>query len=237
MLKLFQFHPVFGVRNLSPFCLKLETYLRMTGVEHEVVWATGARNAPKGKLPYIEDGDRVLADSDLIIEDLIGRFGDRLDGTLDSMLKAQSLAWRKLCEDSLIYPILFSRWIDPAGWALMQHLFDPVPEAKRALVASTQQESVRQRLAAQGMGAHSREEIYAFGLGYLAAIETRLGASPYMLGAKPTRLDATAYGFLANLVDTNFDNPLNHKARNTRSFVAYCQRMKHRYFPELDPGA
>ncbi len=43
MLQLFQFYPAFGVRNLSPFCLKLETYLRMSGIEHEVVWSSSTR--------------------------------------------------------------------------------------------------------------------------------------------------------------------------------------------------
>ena len=29
MIKLFQFEPAFGLANASPFCMKLETYLRM----------------------------------------------------------------------------------------------------------------------------------------------------------------------------------------------------------------
>ena len=234
MVKLMQFHPAFGVRNLSPYCLKLETYLRMAGIEHEVVWSNSARHAPKGKLPYIEDDERILGDSDLIIDYLIEKFGDRLDGTLDAGQKAQSLAWRKLFEDGLIFPLLYSRWVDPAGWALMRHLFDALPPPKRELIADQQRENVRKRIVAQGMGDHSPEEIYAFGLKYLAAIETQLGEQLFMMGDAPTLLDATAYGFLANLIDTGFDNPLNHKARATPAFVAYCQRMKQRYF--ADPG-
>ncbi len=66
MLQLFQFYPAFGVRNLSPFCLKLETYLRMSGIEHEVVWSSSTRGAPKGKLPYIVDADGVeVVDSEI----------------------------------------------------------------------------------------------------------------------------------------------------------------------------
>ena len=233
MLKLVQFNSAFGARNVSPFCLKLETYLRMAGIAHEIVWSGSTRSAPKGKLPYIEDNDLILGDSELIIDYLIDKYGNPLDASLSAEQKAQSLAWRRLFEDSLIFPFLYSRWVDPAGWALMQRLFDPLPPPKRQLISEAQREAVRTRLSAQGTGAHSPEEIYRLGLKSLLAIETQLGNAPFMLGANPSSLDATAYGFLANLVDTKFDNPLNHKARATPSFVAYCARIKKRYFADL----
>lgn len=232
MLKLVQFHPAFGVRNMSPFCLKLETWLRMSGIEHEVVWNSSTRDAPKGKLPYIEDGDLRLGDSSLIIDYLISQHGDRLDSQLDVRQHAQSLAWRTLFEEGLIYPILYSRWIDPAGWQLIQQLFDPLPPSKRQIIADSQRESVRQRLDGQGMGRHSAKEIYHLGGRYLTAIEAQLGDQPFMLGTQPSALDATAYGFLANLIDTPFDNPLNQQASATPRFVAYVMRMTERYFSE-----
>ena len=36
-IKLFQFPRMFGIPNLSPFCCKLETWLRITRVPYEVV--------------------------------------------------------------------------------------------------------------------------------------------------------------------------------------------------------
>src|SRR5689334_25151060 len=40
--------------NLSHFCCKTETYLRMAGIEYGIK-TTLPLFAPKGKLPYIED--------------------------------------------------------------------------------------------------------------------------------------------------------------------------------------
>ncbi len=193
MLTLFQFGPAFRARNVSPFCLKMETWLRMAGIEHEIAWCTSTRNAPKGKLPYINDDGHLIGDSELIIDYLTDKFGDRLDAGLNVEQRAQSLVWRRLFEDSLIFPLLYSRWIDPAGWELMQRVFEPLPPPKREQVAVAQRETVRQRLIAQGIGVHSPEEIYRLGLKSLDAIAVQLGNHPFMLGAAPTSLDATAY--------------------------------------------
>ena len=71
MIKLYQYLPAFGLPNASPFCMKLETYLRMAGLPFEapVVSLRELGRAPKGKMPYIEDGVRIPADSTFIMED------------------------------------------------------------------------------------------------------------------------------------------------------------------------
>ena len=52
---LFQLPRMFGIPNVSPFCWKLETWLRSRRFPYEVVDAPDPRKAPKGKLPFIED--------------------------------------------------------------------------------------------------------------------------------------------------------------------------------------
>lgn len=37
MIKLYQFSPAWGLPNPSPFCMKVETYLRMTGLPYEAI--------------------------------------------------------------------------------------------------------------------------------------------------------------------------------------------------------
>ncbi len=37
MLRVYQFAPAFGLPNASPFCMKLETWLRMAGLPFEPV--------------------------------------------------------------------------------------------------------------------------------------------------------------------------------------------------------
>jgi hypothetical protein len=59
MIKLYQFKPALDLPNASPFCMKLEIYLRMANLPYEIVLNADSRKAPKGKLPYIEDGSKL----------------------------------------------------------------------------------------------------------------------------------------------------------------------------------
>ncbi|WP_310483468.1 glutathione S-transferase C-terminal domain-containing protein [Chamaesiphon sp. VAR_48_metabat_403] len=47
----------------------------------------------------------------------------------------------------------------------------------------------------------------------------------------PTTLDASAYGILANILGSPFDSPLKERARQLNNIVAYCDRMRDRYYP------
>jgi hypothetical protein len=54
MIKLYQYAPAFGLPNASPFCLKLETWLRMTGLPFQIQPFDFRQmsKAPKGKMPF-----------------------------------------------------------------------------------------------------------------------------------------------------------------------------------------
>src|SRR5579863_5163865 len=66
-IKLFQFPRMFGIPNISPFCCKLETWLRITKIPYDVVDLPDPRKGPKGKVPFIEDVGQRLGDSSAIV--------------------------------------------------------------------------------------------------------------------------------------------------------------------------
>jgi len=71
MMKLVTLGGAFGLRNVSPFCLKTEMTMTYFGFEFELIEADDPRTAPKGKMPYLilEDG-QTLSDSELILSHL-----------------------------------------------------------------------------------------------------------------------------------------------------------------------
>ena len=103
MITLYQFEPAFGLPNASPFCMKLETWLRMAQLPYEAptMRMTDMRKAPKGKMPYIVDQGRVVSDSTFIIDYLKATYGDKLDNWLSPEQRAVALAFQRLLEENL----------------------------------------------------------------------------------------------------------------------------------------
>ena len=117
MIKLYQFAPAWDLPNLSPFCVKVETYLKMADLPYEVVHAIPPR-APKGQLPFIEDNGKRIADSQFIIEYLRHTYGDRVDAHLSPEERAVSNALQRLTENHLCWAFVFARFGKrDANWA------------------------------------------------------------------------------------------------------------------------
>jgi len=231
MIKVFQFAPAFGLPNASPFCMKLETYLRMAGLRFEAVNSGDVMKAPKHKLPYIDDDGTVVADTTFIIEYLKGRYGDPLDGALTPAERAVATAFQRLIEENLYWAVVHTRWADAAGWAKTREaFFGAMPAPLRWFVPALARRGLLSELRGQGMGRHSAQEIFAIGCRDVTAVADFLADKPFMLGAQPSSLDATAHAFLANLLWAPVDSPIQRHAQSRPTLQAYCLRMKARYF-------
>jgi len=230
-LILYQFPTAFGLPNASPFCMKVETYLRMAGIAYVSRYGMYQLRAPKRKLPYIDDGGRVVADSHLIIDYLKSAYGDKLDAALTPAQRAKGTALLRLLEDSLYWALLYARWIDERGWPLTRPaFFGSLPAMLRWFVPSMARRSLARQLDAQGIGRHEPEEIFNIGAADIAALSLLLGDEPYFLGAEPSSVDAAAYAFLANILDVPLETPLLDAARSHANLAPYCGRMRARYY-------
>ncbi len=231
MLTLYQFRPVWGLPNASPFCMKLETYLRMVALPYQTAKNADVRKAPKKKFPFIDDGGKVIADSGFIVDYLKATYGDPLDQALTPYEQAQALAMRRLFEEHLYWAMVHDRWISPQNWPITRRaFFGFLPAAVRPIIATLVRRMTRKNLSGHGMGRHSVVEIEELGKADLSAASAFLGDKAYFMGAQPTSLDATAYAFLANATRAPFNSPLTIHARSLVNVVAYCERMRQRYF-------
>ncbi len=231
MITLHQFSPHWGF-NSSPFCLKLETYLRMADLPHTIVNEDMLDKAPKGKMPYIEDAGQKIGDSNLVIEYLREKYGDRTDGHLSPSDRAISLAMRRLLDENLYWCMVYSRWMNDANWAITRSVyFSGMPAVLKPILPGILRRGVKKNLEGQGMGKHNVDEIYAIGGRDVIALADFLGDKPFFFGAQPTILDASAYATLRNLVEVPIQSPLNDQAKQMRNLVAFCDRMTARFYP------
>ena len=230
MIQLHQFAPAWGM-SASPFCLKLETYLRMAEIPYQVVIGEMGK-APKGKLPYIEDDGVAIADSNLIIEYLKATYEDKLDRHLSQSDQAISLAMCRLLDENLYWTIVYSRWADSTNWLKTKAAyFDFLPAPLRLFVPELARKSTLKSLAGHGIGKHTQAEIYQIGCRDITALSDFLGSKPFFMGEKATSIDANVYGVMANILWAPIDSPLRDHARNLDNLRGYCDRIKARFYP------
>ena len=198
--------------------MKLETYLRMAGLPFEPVNTGDVLRAPKRKLPFIDDGGTLVADTSFIIDYLKGRYGDPLDAHLSPFEHAQATAFQRLFEENLYWVLIHMRWAETEGWACTRiGLLRRVARAA-ALVLPASRGAAFRRAAGHGIGRHSAAEIQAIGCRDVTAVADFLADKPFMLGPEPTSLDATAHAFLANLLWAPVESPVRRQRRRGPRF-------------------
>ncbi len=223
--------PAWGTPDFSPFVIKLETWLRITGVPYERRRGNPMR-APKGKVPYVDiDGER-MGDSQLILETLTRRNGVTLDEDMLPIERATARAVRRMLEEGLYFVTLRLRWLEEDGWALQYPAFKAiVPALIAPLAIPMVRRQVRASARGQGSARHTRDEAIAMGVADLQAVEAILGDRLFLLGDQPRSVDATVYAFLL-AIQSHPGTTAVHTAARTARLLAYTTRIRERYWAE-----
>ena len=229
MITLFGTRAQFGLPDASPFVTKTEIQLRMAGLDYEKVMADRTL-APKGQLPWIEDDGELIGDSTFIRAHLERKYGVDFDEALSPLERAQAWAIERMLENQFWWTVIHFRW-------LSQENFDKGPGtwfAHMPGVGDQVQGQVRANVLAVGVGRHAEDEIVTLGEKSLAALSMLLGDKPYLMGARPCGLDATALATLAGLLTPHFDSPLRRRAQRYANLLAYTDRLMGEVYPEFD---
>ena len=230
MVTLFRFGPAWETFGcVSQFVLKIETYLRMAGVEFQTksLGMGFAETAPKGKLPYIEHNGAQIADSSIIIDYLKEHFGDPLDGNLSDDQRASGHTIKRMVEEHIWWLMARERWWAPENpyWdtpGLLKELDQESYEGAR--------DDSRRKCMEHGVGAFTDLEIDKRGREDLDTLSILLGENPYFLGDKPTSVDATTYAFLWQIMHAAYTSQLKNAAQKHNNLVSYVQRLEKKWF-------
>jgi glutathione S-transferase len=228
MITLYAFGPAFGLTDPSPFVTKADMLLRMAGLPYRMD-LTGFMKAPKGKLPYIEDGGQVVADSTFIRWHLEKKYGIDFDEGLSKEQRALAWSVEKMLEDQLYWILAHWRWMDDANFAKIAGLlFGKIPRPVRTLVESVARRRIRKALQVQGTGRHRDAERLALAAKTVESLSVLLGDKDYLMGARPCGADATVYAFAAGFLCPAFETPLRAQGV-PENLARYVARMEARY--------
>ncbi|XP_068223453.1 failed axon connections homolog [Palaemon carinicauda] len=219
--------------NVSPFVVKLETYLRMAGISYELDFEEPL--GPKGKCPWITWNGKDLADSQIIIETLGKYYGKNFSSHLKAEDKALGVSLRLMVEEHFFWCNVMWRWIfdqsfvvssltDWGTWLPFHWFYRPVIGQLLYLEAYM-----------QGIGRHTESEVLAMGHQDLQALSIFLGDHPFILGDKPTEVDCSIFGMLAQICWNSAGSPfLKLIETDYKNLIDYCHRMKEEFWPDWE---
>lgn len=225
------FPPVWGLCSPSPFAVKLETFLRIAEVPYTTQALTGPPKSPTGKFPYLALPDgRVLADSSLIIEEVVRARGLEVDAQLSPAQRAQAHLLKRMVEEHTYYALVYARWAIDSGWDQVRlNYFNFVPAMVRPIAATMARRAALSQLKGQGIGRHPVGRVLELLRADLAAIESIMPEDGWIFGA-PGVTDAICFGFIGSLLGTPGDCPAKAVTLGFPRLCAHVERVRARYW-------
>jgi hypothetical protein len=223
-IQLHQFSRAFGLPNPSPFCMKLEAFLRLADIDYTVVDCNDPRKAPKGKLPFVIYQGKPMGDSNLIIERLSADFQVDLDAGLSDQEKAIHHAMRRMLDEHLYFVMVYGRWMDDDNWVILKNtLFAAIPKLIRGVITGKIREKVEGDLKGQGIAKHTPEEVHALGLEDVRALSDYLNGREWFGNGKPCLLDISAVTLLASFLKVPMETPVKAAISRDSQLVSYVE--------------
>lgn len=230
MVVLYQLPGAWGASSISPFCIKVEAFLRMAGIPFESRFGD-PRKAPRKKVPWIDDDGEIVADSHRIIGHLTAKHKVDLDARLTDDQRTLGHALRRMLEESTYWGLVSLRWVDPQGWATYRPEFMKLlPPVIGSPVIWMVRRQLLAQLWSQGSGRHETSELHELLKRDFAALSQALGDTPFLFGQEPTSYDATAFAFLKSLLAFPVANPVKELVERCSNLVKYESRISSRFF-------
>jgi len=228
MIRLHGYAPLWGLSDLSPFVTKVEVYLRLAKLPYELVPFSPEMFAcaPKGKYPCIVDGEETIPDSSFIIEHLKRKYGDPLDAKHAPAERAAGHAIKRMLEENFYWVIVAERWRDTKAAVEQYPLFKGLP----AEIVTSVADNMLHQLHGHGMGRHTPDEIETIGKADLKALSDFLGEKSCLLGEQPSSYDATAYAFVAHVVQPEYDSRMKRFIKTLPNLMVYWDRLTARLY-------
>ncbi|OWF55039.1 Failed axon connections-like [Mizuhopecten yessoensis] len=216
--------------SISPFPLKLETFLRMAKIPY--MNDHSSKFSKKQKTPWMEYNGVAIADSQFCIEHLKKETGKDVNRHLTPEQVGVARAFQKLTEENL-YWTMCSEMFGADTTAVKSVI--PYRGIKLWLLLSFLRRALRKEMWGHGIGRHTPDEIWSIAVGDMRALSHFIDDKAFLFGDEPCEADCAVFGMLCMMIE---HMPTSRHERLIKgeltNLVDYCNRMKARYWPDWD---
>eukprot|EP01132_Coremiostelium_polycephalum_P004166 gene4166-5215_t len=195
-------HSKFQVPSLSPFVLKVISFLEYHKIQYKVIYSYDL--GPRGKHPRAYIDGELVCDSHFIIKTLQKKF-NIVDEVNDPKIITEMAMTRRLMDDAyapvnMVHP----RWVDPSS---CKGFLDKVFPFFLTPLRSYLQKQATKQLYQQGTGRYSLDELREIQFTDLSSLSALLGENRFFFGTnKLTYADITIFAHLAQHGLVEHDN-------------------------------
>lgn len=216
--------------TISPFVLKLETYLRITGIKYK--YDPDHALGPKGKSPWITLNGKDYSDSQIIIEFLCKEFKKNLSLRLSEEQKGVARAMIVMTDEHLFWGLEWWRFVKDQSneIATLMDFSNMGPFFVKFL-----KRGMQRALWAQGLSRHSDHEVQEIIRKDFEAVSLYLGSKSYLMGETPNEVDCAVFGMLAQFVWAAPGSPFYKMIHDDfKNLHRYCERVKDRFWSDWE---
>jgi len=223
------------VRSISPFSLKLETWIKLNEINYENVYSI--KFSKKGQIPYIELNGEQIADSNIIIPKLKEHFNVNPDAKLSSEENAIAHAVATMLENHTAAAGFHWRYGYNNGEfcdKLMENYASQ--SVSMFFFRHIQPYGIRLKGMLHGIGRHTPDEQAELTSRDLRSVNDILGGKNFLLSQdSPTSIDCTVFGHLAQFLYIPMAFPQKkYMLENCPNLIEYVDRMKYLMWPNWE---
>jgi len=231
---LFQFYRLKCIPSISPFALKLETWLRFKEIEYESIEGTKFSRGG-GQVPFVELNGEEIFDSNVIIPTLEKHFGIEEEPNHDEVTKGGAHAVMRMLDQHTVYSYFWYRYVEHWVDEFFPLWTFPIPGLLRVFLRKIQPRGMRRKGWAIGHGRLPTEQIYELGMADWKALSQFLGSKRFMCGDEMTTVDCCAFAHLCQILNI----PLNHPFKpfileQCPNLVQYVERIRNKLWSDWD---
>lgn len=226
---LYQFARLKCIPSISPFALKLETWLRLKNITYESI--EGSRfSRGGGQVPFVELNGEEIFDSNVIVPTLQKHFAIEEESS-----KGGAHAVMRMLDQHTVYSYFWYRYVEHWTDEFFPLWTFPIPGLLRKMLGKMQPIGMRRKGWAVGHGRLPTGTIYELGMADWKALSQFLGSKRFLCGDEITTADCSAFAHLCQILFIPLKHPFKpFVVEHCANLVGYADRMRDELWSDWD---
>jgi len=218
--------------NMSPFAIKLESWMRLKKIPYKTI-ETVTKSSKTGQIPYIILDGEEIADSNKIINFLEKKFNISENEGLNEEQQAISHCLLRTVDESLSWTYFTLRYMHYDHY--YEQFFQlPLPNFFRKMAQRHLRKQITNRMILHGIGRKSIPEIAEIAWKDILAISKYLGDKKFLFGDSITKADCAVFAHLSQFVYVTLEYPHKEAMVGCPNILPYMERIKKQVWPDWD---